>query len=103
MFGRLTSDRQRSDVDSADGSSARTCLNDGNPRDYRRHANCNVELVWARRNGLKDILRAYMSVRCRGSDEKTKQENEKQANKTHRCTLRIHRPKLKPIQVLMEP
>ena len=76
-------------------------------RNDGRHSDSDVELVRSGFDLLEDILAAYVSVRCLRNRENAEEQEEEQAkgrgDKLHRCTLRIQRPKLKPIQVLIEP
>ena len=65
----------------------------------------DVQLVGSSVDGLKDVLAPDVGVRRAGSDdaeEQGKDEAKRSRSELHRCTLRIQRPKLKPIRALME-
>jgi len=91
-------------VDAADGCAIGAHLDVGYAGDDGGHADGDEEIVGAGADLLEDVFAADVSMRGLGSEEDAEEQEEKRAQvELHRCTLRIQRPKLRPIQVLMEP
>jgi hypothetical protein len=92
------------DVDADDGRTAGAHFDCSDAGNDSRHADGDEELVRSGVDLLEDILAADVSAgRTRSAEEADEHDEECVDAKLHRCTLRIRRPKLNPIQVPMEP
>lgn len=102
MFRCFAGDGKRRDLDIVDCRAAGARLDGCYTRDDGGHADGNEELVRASVNLFEDIFAADVCVSSMRSDKKAEKEKGTES-RFHRCTLRIHRPKLRPTQVPMEP
>ena len=101
MHGGFAGERVGRDAEAGDGRAGGADFDDRDAGDDVGHADGDEELVGAGGDLLEDVLAADVGVGGELRERAGAEADEQAAAQLHRCTLRIQRPKLRPIQVRM--